>query len=272
MAIKDVTDRSLADLSRLDGRVAVVTGAALGIGRAISRRLSESGATVVAADVNEEALATTVAAIAAQTGGTIEAAFVDVRDSAAIDVLVDGAVARHGKLEIMVNNAGIYPNQPLLELDDESWNRVMEINVRGAFAGARAAARHMIPRGVGGVIITLGSVNGYRAFGGGLSHYTASKHAIHGLTKALAVELGPHDIRVVAVAPTMVETEGVAVLKDVMGESEFGAALAAMAAQHPAGRVALPDDIARVAVWLTTDAANMVNGTAVDVDGGYLSA
>jgi NAD(P)-dependent dehydrogenase (short-subunit alcohol dehydrogenase family) len=272
MTIKDVTDRSLADLSRLDGRVAVVTGAALGIGRAISRRLSESGAIVVAADVNEEALAKTVTAIADQTGGTIAAAYVDVRDTPTVDALVDGAVARHGKIDIMVNNAGIYPNQTIDVLDDESWDRVMELNVRGAFAGSRAAARHMIPRGAGGVIITLGSVNGYRAFGAGLSHYTASKHAIHGLTKALAVELGPHDIRVVAVAPTMVETEGVAVLKDVMGESEFGAALAAMSAAHPAGRVALPDDIARVAVWLTTDAANMVNGTAVDVDGGYLSA
>ncbi|MBM3678347.1 MAG: SDR family oxidoreductase [Actinobacteria bacterium] len=272
MPIKDVSDRSLAELSRLDGRVAVVTGAALGIGRAISRRLVESGATVVAADINEGALAETVAAIAKETGGTIEGAFVDVRDSPTIDALVDGAVSRHGKIDIMVCNAGIYPNQTIDAIDDEAWGRVFEINVRGASVGARAAARHMIARGAGGVIVTLGSVNGYRAFGPGLTHYTASKHAIHGLTKALAVELGPHDIRVVSVAPTMVETEGVAVLRDVMGESEFGPAMQAMAEKHPAGRVAAPDDIARVAVWLTTDAAVMVNGTAVDVDGGYLSA
>ncbi len=272
MTMKDVSDRSLAELASLDGRVAIVTGAALGIGRAISRRLAEAGATVVAADVNAEALAATVAALNEAAGGRVEAAAVDVRDTATIDRLVDDTVARHGKLDIMVNNAGIYPNQPLLEIDDASWDRVLELNVRGAFAGSRAAARHMIPRGEGGVILTLGSVNGYRAFGGGLTHYTASKHAIHGLTKALAVELGPHDIRVVSIAPTMVETEGVAVLKDVMGESEFGQAIQAMAALHPAGRVALPDDIARVAVWLASDAANMVNGTAVDVDGGYLSA
>ena len=130
----------------------------------------------------------------------------------------------------------------------------------------------MIPQGTGGVIITLGSVNGYRAFGGGLAHYTASKHAIHGLTRALAVELGPHDIRVVAVAPTMVETEGVNALRDVMGDSEFGAQLAAMAALHPAGRVCVPDDIARVVAFLVSDAAAMVNGTSIDVEGGYLSA
>lgn len=272
MPIMDVSDQSLADLSRLDGRVAIVTGGALGIGRAISRRLAESGATVVVADVDETAAAATVAALTAETGGALEGAFVDVRDTRAIAALADDAVVRHGRIDIWVNNAGIYPNEELLAMTDEQWDRVLEINVRGAFAGARAAAQHMVARGAGGVILNLGSVNGYRAFGPGLVHYTTTKHAIHGMTKALAVELGPHDIRVVAVAPTMVETEGVAALKDVMGESEFGAALAAMAGQHPAGRVAVPDDVARVAVWLTTDAANMVNGTAVDVDGGYLSA
>lgn len=271
MPIQDVTDKSLADLARLDGRVAVVTGAAMGIGRAISRRLGEVGATVVAADINADALEATVAGIA-ETGSVIEAAAVDVRDTASIDQLVDNTVSAHGRLDIMVNNAGIYPNQALLEIDDEGWDRVMEINVRGAFSGSRAAARHMIPSGTGGVIINLGSVNGYRAFGGGLSHYTASKHAIHGLTRALAVELGPHNIRVVAVAPTMVETEGVGALREVMGDSEFGAQLEAMAALHPAGRVGVPDDIARVVAFLVSDAAAMVSGTAIDVEGGYLSA
>lgn len=271
MPIDDVTDRSLADLARLDGRVAVVTGAAMGIGRAISRRLGEAGATVVAADINADVLEATVADISA-AGSNIVAAQVDVRDTATVDRLADDTVAAHGKLDIMVNNAGIYPNQPIGEIDDEGWDRVMEINVRGAFAGSRAAARHMIPGGAGGVIITLGSVNGYRAFGGGLSHYTASKHAIHGLTRALAVELGPHNIRVVAVAPGMIETEGVGALREVMGDSEFGAQMEAMAALHPAGRIGLPDDIARTVAFLVSDAAAMINGTAIDVEGGYLSA
>lgn len=271
MPIQEVTDTSLADLARLDGRVAIVTGAAMGIGRAISRRLGEAGATVVAADINAEVLDATVADIA-KSGSVIEAVAVDVRDTASINTLVDNTVARHGRLDIMVNNAGIYPNQPLLEMDDEDWDRVMEINVRGAFAGSRAAARHMIPQSTGGVIITLGSVNGYRAFGGGLSHYTASKHAIHGLTRALAVELGPHDIRVVAVAPTMIETEGVGKLREEMGDGDFGDLMAAMAEKHPSGRVGVPDDIARVVAFLVSDAAAMINGTAIDVEGGYLSA
>jgi NAD(P)-dependent dehydrogenase (short-subunit alcohol dehydrogenase family) len=243
----------------------------MGIGRAISRRLGEAGATVVAADINAEVLDATVADIA-KSGSVIEAVAVDVRDTASINTLVDNTVARHGRLDIMVNNAGIYPNQPLLEMDDEDWDRVMEINVRGAFAGSRAAARHMIPQSTGGVIITLGSVNGYRAFGGGLSHYTASKHAIHGLTRALAVELGPHDIRVVAVAPTMIETEGVGKLREEMGDGDFGDLMAAMAEKHPSGRVGVPDDIARVVAFLVSDAAAMINGTAIDVEGGYLSA
>jgi len=271
MTIKDVTDSTLADLASLEGRVAVVTGAAMGIGRAISRRLCEAGAIVVAADIDAKALEATVTAVR-QSGAVIHAAPVDVRDTASVDRLVDETVATLGKLDIMVNNAGIYPNEPLLEMDDESWDRVQELNVRGAFAGSRAAARHMIPQSTGGVIITLGSVNGYRAFGSGLSHYTASKHAIHGLTRALAVELGPHDIRVVAVAPTMIETEGVGKLREEMGDGDFGDLMAAMAEKHPSGRVGVPDDIARVVAFLVSDAAAMINGTAIDVEGGYLSA
>lgn len=269
--IPDSSDRSYADLVRLDGRVAVVTGGALGIGRAVCRRLAEAGATVVAADVDEKAAAETAELLSSQTGGAVTAAHVDVRDSGTVDALADGVAAAHGRIDIWVNNAGIYPNNPVFELTDADWDRVLEINVRGSFAGARAAARHMVERGAGGVILNVSSINGYRAFGPGLAHYTTTKHAVRGLTRALAVELGPHDIRVLSIAPTMVLTEGVQELRVVMGDSEFGAAMDALAAAHAAGRVGVPDDIARVAVFCASDLSSMMTGSTVVVDGGYLA-
>src|SRR5438128_9505633 len=154
MPIPDLTDRPLGDLLRLDGRVAVVTGGALGIGAAICRRYAEAGATVIVADVNEAAARKCAAGLTA-AGATSESVVVDVRDSPSVDALADGVVARHGKIDVWVNNAGIYPNKDFLELTDADWDRVVEINVRGAFAGSRAAARHMVARGEGGVIINL---------------------------------------------------------------------------------------------------------------------
>ena len=151
------------------------------------------------------------------------------------------------------------------------WERVVDVNVGGAFAGASAAARHMVARGEGGVILNLSSINGYRAFGTGIAHYTTTKHALLGFTKSLAVELGPHNIRVLALAPTMIETEGVADLRKGVDESEFGAAMAALAENHPLKRVGVPDDVARVAVFCASDLAMLMTGSSVVVDGGYLA-
>ena len=148
----------------------------------------------------------------------------------------------------------------------------MEVNVRGAFAGAQAAAKHMVARGAGGVIINLSSINGYRAFGAGIAHYTTTKHALLGLTKSLAVELGPHNIRVLALAPTMIETEGVAELREGVDESPSSApAMATLANSHPLGRVGVPDDVARVALFCASDLAAMMSGSSVVIDGGYLA-
>ena len=270
MAIADLTDRSLEELSRLDGRVAVVTGGALGIGRAISRRYAQAGANVVVADIDEEAARTAAQELRAETGAAVHSAFVDVSDTPSVDALAAATVERHGRIDVWVNNAGVYPNTAVLELSDEAWDHVLDVNVRGTFAGSRAAARQMVARGEGGVIVNLASINGYRAFGPGIAHYTTSKHAVRGLTKSLAVELGPHNIRVLAIAPTVVQTEGVAALQAAAGP-EFAEAVQTLFASHPLGRGGLPDDVARVALFCATDLAAHMTGSTVVVDGGWLA-
>jgi NAD(P)-dependent dehydrogenase (short-subunit alcohol dehydrogenase family) len=270
LPIPDLTDRTLEDLVRLDERVAVVTGGAVGIGAAICRRFAEAGAHVVVADVDEDAGRATARRLV-DSGARGEALAVDVRDPASVDALADAVVSRNGQIDVWVNNAGIYPNTEFLQMTTADWDRVVEVNVRGAFAGSQAAAKHMLARGAGGVIINLSSINGYRAFGVGIAHYTTTKHALLGLTKSLAVELGPHNIRVLAIAPTMVETEGVAELRKGVSDSEFGAAMAALADAHPLGRVGVPDDVARVALFCASDLAAMMSGSSVVIDGGYLA-
>src|SRR4051812_15712549 len=189
--------RPLAELVSLRGRAAVVTGGARGIGRAVCARLAEAGAEVVAADLAEPAPA----------APGIRAAHVDVTDPASVVRLAELAARELGRLDVWVNAAGIYPAAPLLELAEEEWDAVLDVNLRGTFLGAREAARAMIAAGNGGVIVNVTSTAAYEA-GRGVAHYVSSKFGVRGLTKSLAVELGQHGIRALAVAPTVTLTEG----------------------------------------------------------------
>jgi NAD(P)-dependent dehydrogenase (short-subunit alcohol dehydrogenase family) len=247
------------DLSR---RVAVVTGGARGIGRACCARLAEAGATVVAADLREDAADAAAAEIGARS------APVDVRDAASVRALVDRTVAEHGRLDVWVNAAGVYPTAPLLEMTDDDWGLVLDTNLRGTFLGAREAARAMVAGGEGGVIVNISSTAAFRADAPGAAHYVASKFGVRGLTKALAVELGPQGIRVLEVAPTVTLTPGLEEQADALRSSGF--ALEELGPTLPLGRVAVPDDVARVVLFCASDLAALMTGSTLLVDAGEL--
>ena len=170
-----------------------------GIGRACCIRLAEAGAAVVVADLDEEAARKTAAAIGPRATG----AALDVRNAASVRTLVERTLNRQRQIDVWVNAAGVYPTSPLLDLSDEEWDLVLDTNLRGTFFGAREAARAMAARDAGGVIVNVSSTAAYRAEAPGAAHYVASKFGVRGLTQALAVELGPHGIRVLGVAPTV---------------------------------------------------------------------
>lgn len=264
-AIRDVSDAPLTALQGLSGRVAVVTGGARGIGFACSGRLVEAGAAVLVADIDEQA----ARAAASSIGAGASAATVDVRAAASVRAVSERALADFGRLDIWVNSAGIYPTSPLLELSEEEWDAVLDVNLRGTFIGAREAARSMIAAGAGGVIVNVSSTAAYRAAGPAVSHYVASKFGVRGLTQSLAVELGAHGIRVLAVAPTVTLTAGLEAQRAPLEEAGF--VLDELGPRLPLGRVGVPDDVARVVVFCASDLSLMMTGSTLFVDGGELA-
>ena len=252
----------LADLVALGGRAAVVTGAARGIGAGIAARLAEAGAAVVVADVDGEAATTLAKQLAEDHGRRVLGAAVDVADEASVAALADLAADRLGRLDIWVNNAGIYPHTgPVVDADAAAFERVMAVNVSGMFLGAREAARRMP---AGGAVVNLASITGFAARAG-LTAYSTSKHAVVGLTRNLARDLAPRGIRVNAVAPGLIVTPGL--LSGSAGETRSAAALAARPTA-PLGRHGLPDDVARVVLFLVSDLAAFVSGATIVIDGG----
>jgi NAD(P)-dependent dehydrogenase (short-subunit alcohol dehydrogenase family) len=260
MAIPDVGGKSIAELISLKGRNAVVTGGARGIGLAICQRLAEAGANMVVGDVREDLGKEAAEHLAQQWGVKALFCVADVSDGASIAQLADKTVQELGGIDIWVNNAGIYPFSPVVEMSDEQWDRVLDINLRGTFIGAREAAKRMIVAQKGGVIINLASTAGYQG-GASIAHYVASKHAIRGLTKSLAIELGPHNTRALALAPTLISTPGI---------SESGLDTSSFESQ-PLGRVGVPDDVGRVALFCASDLSMLMTGSTIAVDAGALT-
>ncbi|MCB2059117.1 MAG: SDR family oxidoreductase [Novosphingobium sp.] len=266
MAIADVTDKSIAELVSLKGRVAVVTGGAQGLGKAMARRLAEAGACVLIGDLKVELANKAAEEFSGRYGVRVIATDLDVTDTGSIKAAADLAQRELGGLDIWVNNAGIYPNIRLLEMTDDVWNNVMDVNLRGVFASCREAASRMIDAGTSGVLINVVSTAGFSGVAPGVSAYVASKHGVRGLNKQLAIELAPHGIRVLGVAPTFCDTEGndeaLAKLPERVRE-EISATVSSRL-----GRVGVPDDIARAVLFCASDMSLFMTGSTLLVDAG----
>ena len=201
-------DLSLRELLSLEGRVAIVTGAAQGFGFAIARRLAEAGASVAVAEINARGGEEAAARIRKEHKASALSFEADVRDGGSVDRLFADVEASLGPVDILVNNAGGGSSYRFLNLPREEFERVLRLNVLGSFHCAQNAARSMIEGGRGGVIVNIASVDALGSSAEGLVHYTTSKHAIAGLTRAMAMELGPYGVRVNAVCPGAAWTEG----------------------------------------------------------------
>jgi NAD(P)-dependent dehydrogenase (short-subunit alcohol dehydrogenase family) len=265
---------ALADLISLRGRRALITGGARGIGYSVARRFAEAGAVVLLGDRNVEGAVQAAREISAMHQATVHGMALDVTDSESVAEFADAGVRLFGGIDIWVNNAGVYPGASLLEMTDEAWQQVCDVNLRGTFFGCREAGRRMVNETgrTGRVIVNIASVAAVRGRTG-LTHYSAAKSGVLGLTRGAAVELAPHGIRVLVVTPSLAETPGAQEMRRAAQQSNSaGDMLQSMErsimAAFPMGRAGQPDEIARVVLFCASDLAAFMTGSNVFVDGG----
>jgi 2-deoxy-D-gluconate 3-dehydrogenase len=246
----------------LTGRLAVVTGARRGIGRAMARGLAEAGADIIGVSANLEATGSDVAKDVAAAGRSFEAIAADLADPAAVQALARRLTTGDRPVDILVNNAGTIRRTPAAQHSDADWNLVLQVNLTAQFALARAVGAVMVQRGQGKIIFTASLLS----FQGGINvpGYTAAKHGITGLTKALANEWAPLGVNVNAIAPGYIATDNTQALQDDPARSS------AILERIPAGRWGRADDIAGATVFLASDAAAYISGVVLPVDGGWL--
>lgn len=260
-----MSDSVVQELLDLTGKVAIVTGAAMGIGRGVALLLAHAGANVAIADIDLEGARETASDIEA-LGVKALAIEADVSSAADVRRMVEATVDRLGGVNILVNNAGIIPVKPALELEEEEWDQVLDINLKGTFLCTQAAAREMVKQGRGGKIVNMASIDGVYPLLVGFAHYDSSKAAVIAFTKSLAKELAPHKINVNAVAPGIVDTPGLRRLAEPWGLDPN----VVFSPRIPWGRLEQPEDVAKAVLFLASDAAEYKTGTCLFVEGGFL--
>ena len=248
---------------RLQEKIALITGGARGIGFSIASALAREGATIAIADINIEganAAADKLKAAGAQAHGFA----VNVADARSVEGMMKDIVTQLGRLDILVNNAGVGGNTPFLETTLENWNRIISINLTGAFIVAQACAKQMVAQGHGGKIINIASLSGQRG-GNGRAAYGSAKAGLELLTKVMAVELSEHGINVNNIAPGAIETDMAATAHDAATRAAYNYLI-------PMVRYGTPEEIADAAVFLCSDEARYVQGHTLNVDGGFRAA
>jgi NAD(P)-dependent dehydrogenase (short-subunit alcohol dehydrogenase family) len=248
----------------LQDKVALVTGAGMGMGAATARLFAGAGARVAVADLNEEAGERTVAEIEAE-GGSACYVKVDVSRSKQVETMVDAVVAAYGQLDVAVNNAAITPDvAPLAEFDEDYWDRLMGVNLKGVALSLKYELRQLIKQGGGGSIINISSVRGFRAQPNAAAYVTA-KHGVIGLTKVAAMENGARNIRVNCVAPGAIDTPMLNASLARRGQTEADIA----PTMSLLNRLGTPDEVAQASLWLASDLSSYITGSTIHADAGY---
>ena len=244
--------------SLLDGKVVVITAAAgTGIGSAAARRCLQEGAAVVISDQHARRLGETRDELAAAHGDRIWSLPCDVTDQRAVDALIDGAVSAFGRIDVLINNAGLGGTSSVLDMTDEQWLRVLDVTLNGTFRCTRAALRQMVAQGHGGAVVNNASVLGWRAQPG-QAHYAAAKAGVMALTRCAALDVAAHGIRVNAVAPSLA-------MHPFLAKVTSDELLAELVGKEAFGRSAEPWEVANVMVFLASDYASYLTGEVVSV-------
>ena len=255
----------MKDIFKLNGKVAIVTGGAGGIGEALALGLGLHGANVVVSSRNQEAIENVARKITAESGNEAMAVAADVTDEASIQNLVDAVLEKFGKIDILVNAMGMNIKRDAFDYPMEDWDKLFQVNVKGTMIACKIVGKAMKKQG-GGAIVNLSSVRGIRGYTGGNTGYCATKGAVELITKALALEWAPAGIRVNALGPALVITPGT---RHIAENPELAKKYASAV---PMGRIGMPEDMVGAVIFLASDAAGFVSGQTIYVDGGLTAA